>query len=455
MIARWLNNFSYVFPIWGSFSFSISLRLDGAVLGFTIVLVAIASVATGLAPALYASSPALAQILGGEVVIGGPRKNVRRNALVIVQVAVCTLVMVGMGLCQRNLYNMRHDDFGFSAHNLLALNVYTEAEGYKQAQAAEFYDKLRRTAAALPGVQAVTIASDLPLFGAQELPLQAPGAGEASSPHTAVDDAYFTTLGIPIVAGRAFDRNDRDKTRKVAIVNRRMADMYWKGKSPLGEVFMVGKPPQPVTIVGVAANTKNDAGEETPGPFVYLPLSQEYRSGIEVIARTSGDPKWWVEPFRKAMRGLGLNVMVEPVTFAEWLDLSLFGMRVIAFGGELLSGLGLLLAMVGLAGAVSYSVGQRKKELGIRAALGARRGQLLAMLLRQSAAVVGAGVAIGLMLGMVASALLKSQFYRMGAVEWTVLLPVTAAVMGLALLMTCLSAMPWLRADPMSAVRHA
>ena len=454
-VAAWLRNFSYVFPIWGSFSFSINLRLDGAVLALTIALVALASVATGLAPAMYASSPALAQILGGEVVVGGSQKSVRRNALVIVQVAVCTLVMVGMGLCQRNLYNMRHDDFGFSAHNLVALNVYTEAEGYKQSEAADFYDKLRRTTAALPGVQAVTLAWDLPLFGSQDLPILVPGRSEAISPHTAVDDAYFATVGIPIVAGRAFDRNDREKAPGVAIVNRRMADRYWKGKNPLGEIFMAGKPPRPVTIVGVAANTKNDIGEETPGPFVYLPLSQEYRSGIEVIARTSGNPKWWVEPFRKAMRGLGLKVMVEPVTFAEWVDLDLFGMRVITWGGELLSGLGLLLAMVGLAGAVSYSVGQRKKELGIRAALGARRRQLLAMLVRQSAVVAGAGVAIGLALGTVASALLRSQFYRMGAVEWAVLLPVTAAVMGLALVMTCVSAMPWLMVDPIEAVRHA
>jgi putative ABC transport system permease protein len=270
-----------------------------------------------------------------------------------------------------------------------------------------------------------------------------------------VDDAYFATLGIPILAGRAFGRNDGEKAPGVAIVSRRMADLYWKGKNPLGEVFMVGTPPRPVTIVGVAANTKNDTGEETPGPFVYLPLSQDYRAGIEVIARTSGDPKRWVEPFRKAMRGLGLKIMVEPVTFAEWVDLELFGMRVITWGGELLSGLGLLLAMVGLAGAVSYSVGQRKKELGIRVALGARRGQLLAMLVRQSAVVVGVGVAIGLALGTVVSTLLQSQFYRMGAVEWTVLLPVTAAVMGLALVMTCLSAMPWLKVDPMEAVRHS
>jgi len=455
LVARWLRNFTYVFPIWGSFSFSISLRLDGAVLGLTIALVALASVATGVAPALYASSPALAQILGGEIVVGGSRKSVRRNALVIVQVAVCTLVMVGMGLCQRNLHNMRNDDFGFSARNLVALNVYAEAEGYSRAQASEFHDKLRQTAAALPGVEAVTLAAGLPLFGSEPLPIRAPGADEATSPHTAVDDAYFATLGIPIVAGRAFDRNDREKAPPVAIVNQRLAETYWKGRKPLGEVLMVGKPPRPVTIVGVAANTKDDIGEEKPGLFVYLPLRQNYQSGIEVIARTSGDPKHWVEPFRKAMRGLGLKVMVEPVTFAEWVDLDLFGMRVITWGGELLSGLGLLLAMTGLAGAVSHSVSQRKKELGIRVALGARRGQLLAMLLREAAVVTGAGVAIGLALGIVASALLQSQFYRMGAVEWTVLLPVSAAVIGLAMVMTCLSALPWLRVDPMEAVRHA
>ena len=120
----------------------------------------------------------------------------------------------------------------------------------------------------------------------------------------------------------------------------------------------------------------------------------------------------------------------------------------------MLSGLGLLLAMVGLAGAVSYSVGQRKKELGIRAALGARRGQLLAMLLRQSAMVVCVGVAIGVTLGTLASGLLKSQLYRVGSVEWIVVLPVTATVIGMALATTCLSAIPWLKVDPMDAVRH-
>ena len=103
--------------------------------------------------------------------------------------------MVGMGLCQRNLYNMRNDDFGFSAHNLVAVNVYTEAEGYKQAQAAEFYDKLRRTTAALPGVQAVTLAWDLPLFGSQDLPVQIPGTPTRQPAHSSRRRPIFQRSG--------------------------------------------------------------------------------------------------------------------------------------------------------------------------------------------------------------------------------------------------------------------
>ncbi|MGH9558962.1 MAG: hypothetical protein ACRD30_06940 [Bryobacteraceae bacterium] len=108
------------------------------VLAFALVLVAIASLASGLAPALYASSPHLSQVLSGEIAVGGTRKNVRRNALVIVQVAICTLVLVGMGLCQHSLYNLRHADFGFSARNLVADTVYVAAEGYDEVRGKQF-----------------------------------------------------------------------------------------------------------------------------------------------------------------------------------------------------------------------------------------------------------------------------------------------------------------------------
>ena len=234
-----------------------------------------------------------------------------------------------------------------------------------------------------------------------------------------------------------------------------MAELYFPGKNPLGQIVTAGTPPRPVTIVGVAATSKYDDLDEPPTPFIYLALSQNYRSGVEIIARTKGDPERFVEPYRKAMRGMGLKVMVEPVTLAQWVDLNLFGLRIATWAVATLSAVGLVLAMVGLLGAVSYSVGERKKELGIRVALGAQRRQLLTMILRQTAVVSAIGIAIGLAMGTVAAALLQSEFYQMGALEWTVLAPVAAIMMGLALAMAYLSARPWIKVDPMEAVRHA
>lgn len=455
-VAARFSDFTYVFPMWGAFSFGVNLRLDGAVLGFTLALIAIASLATGLAPALYASSPALAQVLGGELVVGGTRKSVRRNALVIVQVAVCTLVLVGMGLCQRDLYNLRHADLGFSARNLMAVNVYVQAEGYSEARGKEFYNTLRRTASSLPGVEAVTLAGDLPLLGSGMVPVRmGDGVKTVRIGHVVVDGAYFSTISMPLLAGRAFDTSDREEGQAVVVINHKMAEMFWPGKDPLGKTIVAGKPATKFTVVGVAADSKYDEIDEPVQPFMYYALSQNYSGQIYVMARTARNPKLWLASFRKTLRGLGLKMMVDPITFDDWMNLDLFAERMAALGVGILSGLGLLLAMIGLLGAVSYSVGERKKELGIRVALGARPGQLLGMVLRQTAAIAGAGIAIGILLGIVATALLQSQFYRIGAVEWTVLLPVSAAMMALSLSMAYLSARPWLTVDPMVAVRHA
>ena len=137
-VARF-SNLTMTFPMWGAYAFGLNLHLDGKVAAGTLTLVLIAVLATGLVPALYASSPHLAQMLSGEVVVGGTRKNARRNALVIVQVAVCTLVLVGMGLCERTLYNLRHVDVGFSARNLIAEQLYAHNEGFTEERAASNY----------------------------------------------------------------------------------------------------------------------------------------------------------------------------------------------------------------------------------------------------------------------------------------------------------------------------
>jgi predicted permease len=239
-VAARFADFTVVFPMWGAFSFGVNLKFGGAVLIFTLALIAIASLATGLAPALYASSPALAQMMGGEIVGGGTRKSVWRNALVIVQVAVCTFVLVGMGLGQRNLYNLRHANLGFSARNLIAVNVFLRAEGYdSEARGKEFYDTLRRTVSGLPGVQSVTLASELPLLGSSAIPVQAPdGVKMTAVNHIVVDGAYFATIGLPLLAGRAFDSSDREKGPAVAVINRKMAETFWPGQHALGKTLM-------------------------------------------------------------------------------------------------------------------------------------------------------------------------------------------------------------------------
>ena len=373
-IARF-SRFSVEFPGMGAFSFDLHLRLDATVLTSTLLLMLIAILATGLAPALYASSPGLAQILSGEIVAGGTRKRARRNTLVIVQVAVCTLVLVGMGLCQRNLYNLRHADFGFTARNLVANTVYIEGEGYDEARGKQLYATLRRTVAALPGVESVTLASHLPLLGTSQIPVKLPdGAKTVSIAHTVVDANYFSTFGVRILSGRTFNSADRENSPAVAIVNQKMADMFWPGQDPVGKAIFAGEPEQKVIVVGVARNGKYLDPDESPQPFLYYALSQHYLGVINVIARTKGDPCTWIEPLARALRGLGLKVLIQPVTLENWMALTLLTQRVAAGCAAILGALGLMLAVSGLFGAISYSVSERKKELGIRVALGALEG---------------------------------------------------------------------------------
>jgi predicted permease len=370
--------------------------------------------------------------------------------MVVVQVATCTLVLVGLGLCQRNLYNLRHSDLGFTARNLVAMTIFPEARGK------ELYGALRKAVSALPGVESVSLARDLPLSGASVTRVQLPGGStKISSEKTVVDADYFSTLGIPVLQGRVFNSTDSEGSPEAVVINRKMAETLWPGQNPLGKTVLAGEPLSQATVVGIVADGKYEDLDEPRQSFMYYALSQHYQGGISVIARTSGDPRPWLEPIERAVRALGLNKSPErPATFENWMNLSLFTERITAGVVVAVGALGLLLVTIGLSGAISYSISQRKKELGIRVALGARSGQLLKMVLRQVLSIAGAGVAIGILLGVAATVLLRSQFYGIGTVEWTVLIPVSALMLAVALLVAYFSARPWIDADPMEAVRH-
>ncbi|MBZ5676437.1 MAG: ABC transporter permease [Acidobacteriia bacterium] len=456
LIARF-SNFTFDLPMLGSYSVGLSLRLDATVVGLTIALMLVAILATGLAPALYASRPDLSQVLGGEIVVGGTRKNARRSALVTVQVVVCTLVLVGMGLCQRSLYNLRHTDPGFSQRNLVAVTIYQDNDKPAETAGRERQENARRAVASLAGVESVTLASSLPLaLGYNEVPTQLPESDrKIPVGQVAVDSDYFTTFGIPLLNGRAFHSGDREKAPDVVVINRTMADLLWPGLDAVGKTVLTGDPPRKATVIGVAANGKYGSFDEPARPVMYVALSQHYQPSVTVVARTKGDPSVWIDPLNKAIQGLGIAVPFRPVTFDTWTNFTLLEERIIAASVAGLSALGVLLAIVGLFGAISYSVSERRKELGIRVALGARPGQLLEMVLRQTLTITGAGTAIGILLGVGVTVLLRSQFYGVSAVEWTVLVPVTLGMLALSALVAWLCARSWITIDPMEAVRHA
>jgi putative ABC transport system permease protein len=454
VMARY-SEISMTFPMVGEVSFGLNLHLDFTVAAFTLGLMIIAIVATGVAPALYASAPNLAQVLSGELVVGGTGKAVRRNTLVIAQVAVCTVVLVGMGLCERSLYNLRHVDPGFSARNLIAMAIYPNDEALAEAKGRTMFEDVRRKVSELPGVEAVTLTSELPLLGGSPEAVLFPGAAKATEVvHGVVDADYFDTFRIRVLSGRAFNSFDRENTPEVVVVNKKMAETLWPSEEAVGKAITLGEKPRKAIVVGVVADGKYEDLDEAPRAFFYSALSQHYQRSIHVVARTSGDPQLWMTPMAQTLRGLDV-VVLDPFTFDSWLNLALFFERMAAACVAGLSGLGLLLAAIGLFGAISYSVSERRKELGIRVALGARPGQLLQMIVRHTLLVAGTGVGLGLVLGVGTTLLLRSQFYQVRAVEWTVLLPVSVAMLAVSAAVAYVSARPWLGINPMEAVRHA
>ena len=457
-----LSDFNATLPVLGAFELAGNFRADGTVLAMTLGLILVAGLAAGLPPALNSSKPDLAAAMTGEIVVGGTRKGILRNALVVIQVAVCTLVMVGVGLCLRSLHNLREVNPGFTARNIAAVMVDMQESGYSEAQGRKFYEDLRREASQLYGVESFCLAPALPLgqndWSADEVRFT--GAAGENQQHvkiaySPVDGDYFATLGIPLLSGRTFESSDTEKSPEVVVINHKMAETYWPGADPVGKQIRVGDSNRPMTVVGIVGDGKYTDLDEPTRPYMYYNLIQHYQTGIALIVRTNGNPRQWLEPLSQIVRKLGADTVLVPVTLDEWMRFTLF---VPILTLEVVSGLGalaILLAAVGLYGTIFHSVSERKKEIGIRVALGALPSHLLHLFLRQTAIISGLGVLIGLLLGIAATIIFDSQFYGIRPVELQVLVPVALLMLLISMVIAYAAARPWINASPMDAVRHA
>lgn len=458
-----LLDFKPYLPGLGVFNLTVDFRPDFTVLAAMFVVVLAVGFATGLAPGLQASTPNLAAAMSGEIAIGGTRKGRIRSLLVVMQVAACTIVLIGVGLCLKSLLNLRKENFGFSARNVAILTFNNlQGNGYSEQKGREFYSRVRDEAAQMPGVESVSVADMFPLgMGGSPGAVQVRIDGVSSDSEAGeligyghVDATYFSTLEIPLLAGRAFRESDAPKSAEVIVINHIMAEKYWPQQNPVGKTVHLVDGKRVVSVIGVVGDTKVNDVDEDPKPLLYFALEQHYQPSFSVLVRTKGNPAQWMNSLAEIARKLDPELGYQNLTMNENLGFAFYIPRLVLICVSAFGALAFFLAAIGLYGSVFYSVSERTREMGIRVALGAQQSDLWKLIFRQTSTITAMGIILGIAGGIGASILARSLLYQIQSVEWLVLVGVAFVMLAMTIITAYSAARPWMRVDPMKSVRH-
>ncbi len=450
--------------------------VDGRILLFTILLSLATVFAFGLTPALQASRTDVVSMLkdspGGLRILS--RRCSLRHLLVIAQVAVAMVVLVFGALCLRSVRALHALGAGFDPDRILAVAVNSKESGRPGLSLRPLLDDLAARAAQWPGVDAVALASGVPLCaeGNQKTGVKQiegfswpEGLKSLSLDYDAVSPGYFSMLGVALLRGRPFSVEDGPGSAPVLIVNEAFAQRYWPNQDPIGKRVTCGRG-EVREVVGVVQTARLWSLREDPKPTMYWPLAQSPATKPVLLLRTGPDPRVLASAVRQTLASAGLNPSDGDVrTIAERIADLLAPQRMIGRGLNLLGLLGLFLAAAGIAGVMAYEVTQRTREIGIRVALGAQRDSVLGLILRRGMILTAMGLGLGAGVSLVPAWLLctllpelrqYNDYFLYGARAWDpAMYGVVALLLAAVAMLACyLPARRAARIDPMAALRY-
>jgi predicted permease len=470
LLAYWGSHLLVTLMSEGWQQINVSVGPGARVLGFTLGVSLLTGILFGLAPALRGTrvdlTPALKENPGDLAIRPGRVRLGLGKLLVVWQVAVSLLLVIGASLFVRTLVNLETLDVGFNRKNLLLFAIDPTKSGYSGQSLAAFYRDVQDRIEALPGVQSVSMSqhalisesydsNDISIAGYKPKPQERMDVGVLR-----VGPKFFETMRIPILLGRSIGLKDTESSPEVAVVSESFARHYFPGQSPVGRRFGFGdKNPSEIEIVGVARNAKYSSlqSDYDTGTTVYVASLQKpealWQMNYEV--RTAGHPMNWVSGIRRAVESIDKTVPLSNIkTQTEQIDETIIEQRLFAKLTGFFGLLALGLACVGLYGTMSYAVVRRTNEIGIRMALGAHRGRVLEMVLKESLLLVAVGIALGLPIAFAATRLVKSFLFGLTPTDPATIFGSTLVLAAVAAMAGYLPARRAARVDPLVALRY-
>src|ERR1043166_6360031 len=458
--AQWARNFQIL-------DFNIA-QLDARVLGFNFAIALLAGLLFGVLPAMRASRADVNSVLKGAAAgpgeaFGKFRRMGPLSLLVGAEVALSFVLLIGAGLMLRSFERTQQTALGFDPKNVLTVKF--DLSKLEPAAAVTFCEELLGRVASLPGVRAASVSSSTPLSsnaGTTELtvvgrPPAQPGQGPPIDYHV-VDGEHFKTLGIPLVRGRTFTRQDRAGAPRVALINEHAARDIFPGEDPIGKRVRLSlgwEPGLSAEIIGVVGDVKYYNVEEPPKSDIYLPYLQDSQRPSFLLVRTGGNPVTLVEPVRREVFSLNKDMPVYDVkTMDERIADVTSRTRLSALLLGLFAGVALLLSALGVYGLTGYTVSERTKEFSIRMALGASPQHLYRLVLGRVALLAGLGIVVGLCVAFALTRVLSSQLYGVSSTDPVTFLGVALLLAAVAFFAGYVPARRVTRLNPMAAIRN-